>query len=282
MVALSGRVSTTRGQATAVAVERGSDGVSHAPHRDRKGERATGGGDVPSDDAPGALHSRTRSPRRSGPVTPPAFATRPLPPADMNGTMAYDGPAFVPAPEIAVWLRRVFCDAESGSPLHNPEHAHLAAVTFGVLWAAEPAGRHGRSIVGQAEIPRPAGRVWAKQRATAQLVAWFGAVPTALLTFSAEYARAADDAAWCALAEHELYHLAHKHTSEGAPMFSRETGEPVLELRGHDYEQFGGVVRRYGAGAAGVRGLVEAASQAAREPVFPAGAVAGACGTCAR
>lgn len=68
----------------------------------------------------------------------------------------------------------------------------------------------------------------------------------------------------------------------GVPLYSQDTGLPILGLRGHDVEEFVDVVRRYGARATGVRALVEAAAQAEREPLFPAGAIEGACGVCVR
>lgn len=244
-------------------------------------------------DAPGtASRARTRSPRRSAPPDRPlkdapvpsavarVFATRPLPPDGMDGSAAWAGPPFVPAPDAAAWLLRVFCDPQSGSPLHNPDHAHLATAHLGVLFANDPSRHQGRTILGQCEIPQPAGSRWASMRGAAQLAAWFGAVPDALLTFDVAYATRCDPTAWCALAEHELRHCAQKVTGEGEPMFSRETGRPLLTLRGHDAELFIGDVRRYGMAVPGVREIVHAATQAQREPVFAEGAIAAACGTC--
>nr|WP_271894430.1 putative metallopeptidase [Phyllobacterium sp. IY22] len=46
--------------------------------------------------------------------------------------------------------------------------------------------------------------------------------------------------------EHELYHAGQDRDSFGAPKFRKSTGLPVFILRGHDIEEFIGVVRRYG------------------------------------
>ncbi|WP_410176759.1 putative metallopeptidase [Sinorhizobium medicae] len=55
------------------------------------------------------------------------------------------------------------------------------------------------------------------------------------------------------------------------------TGRPVFTIRGHDVEDFVGVVRRYGADAAGVRAIVDAAN---RPPEIARAQIAHACGTC--
>lgn len=62
---------------------------------------------------------------------------------------------------------------------------------------------------------------------------------------------------WCVV-EHELYHAAQETDAFGAPKFNRSTGRRVFTIRGHELEEFVGVVRRYGADAAGVRGIVDA------------------------
>ncbi|MQV21573.1 hypothetical protein GHK65_14775 [Sinorhizobium meliloti] len=60
-----------------------------------------------------------------------------------------------------------------------------------------------------------------------QVKQWFGFVPDFIITLDAEYCRA--------------------------------SGAPVFTIRGHNVEEFVGVVRRYGANAAGVRAIVDAA-----------------------
>lgn len=63
------------------------------------------------------------------------------------------------------------------------------------------------------------------------------------------------------LVEHELYHITQATDDFGAPKFNKE-GQPVLKLRGHDVEEFVGVVRRYGASVE-VQELVDAANRPA-------------------
>lgn len=213
----------------------------------------------------------------SAPTGSSPSLARPVPPEALRRS----GALVLPAPDVAAWLRATFLGR--GAILHNPDHAHLEHATIGVLWTNVDYTRKQRRIVGLAErldTMRRAG-AWQRARAELQLLQWFGPHGTALdflLTFSAPYAFEADDASWCALVEHELYHCAQALDPFGAPKFD-QLGRPVYDLKGHDVEQFTGVVRRYGADAAGVTALVKAA---AARPLMSSGAIAWACGTCAR
>lgn len=110
------------------------------------------------------------------------------------------------------------------------------------------------------------------------MVEWFGRVPAFLITLAAGYCASCSDVEFCALVEHELYHVAQARDAFGAPAFNKDTGMPKLRIVAHDVEEFVGVVRRYGA-TADVRRLVAAASQT---PAVPALNVARACGCCLR
>lgn len=197
---------------------------------------------------------------------------RPLPPRELLDAELGFG-AFVPAPDVAEWIQSALVD--EGGPIHNPDHAHLAPAELGVLWTIAPARRHMRNIAGTAEIVQLRGHPWVKARQEWQMEQWFGRVPELLITLSADYANAVDDATWCALVDHECYHLAHA-LKDGFPMF-RKDGRPKYAMKGHDVEQFVGVVRRWGADPAGVRELVQAAS---KPPEISAAALAWACGSC--
>jgi ribosomal protein S27AE len=109
-----------------------------------------------------------------------------------------------------------------------------------------------------------------------QLLGWFGMAPDFVLTFDAHYCASCSDAEFMALVEHELYHCGQQRDEFGGLKF-RKSGLPVFAMRGHDVQEFVGVVRRYGADAAGVRELVEAAK---KEPEVSAVRVAQVCGTC--
>lgn len=188
-----------------------------------------------------------------------------------------DCPAFVLANPLREWMEATFLNPSS--PVHNPEHAHLAHAEIGFLWTVVENSRKGRRIIGQCEEGKPQGAMgkWARARAEMQIKQWFGFVPDFIITLDAEYCRACGDAEFMALVEHELYHAAQERDGFGAPKFSRATGRPIFTIRGHDVEEFVGVVRRYGADAAGVRAIVDAAN---RPPEIARAQIAHACGTC--
>lgn len=199
---------------------------------------------------------------------------RPRPPESMIGPQ---GKAFVPADGMAEWVEvTLFSDS---SPIANPEHEHLAEAHIGYLWSAVENTRKGKRVVGQCETGSPQGAMgkWAKARAEQQITEWFGAVPDFIITLDAEFCAQCGDAEFMALIEHELYHAAQDVDTFGMPKFSRETGRPIFTIRGHDVEQFVGVVRRYGADAAGVRAMVDAAN---RTPEVARAHIEHACGTC--
>jgi hypothetical protein len=50
------------------------------------------------------------------------------------------------------------------------------------------------------------------------------------------------------------------------PKFNKQTERPVFAMRGHIVEELIGVVRQYGADAAGVRALIEAAAAGRKLP----------------
>ena len=206
------------------------------------------------------------------------MATRPRPPQHLlDAEAALDGRSFVPAPDLVEWAVATFI--AEGASLENEEHAHLQHAQIGALWTNVANGRHGRAIVGQAEIPKRAGGMgkWARARAEQQIVEWFGAVPDFVLTFDAGYAAVTRDEEFCALVEHELLHCGQEQDEFGAPRFLKSSGLPAFCIRAHDVEEFVSIVRRYGADAAHVRAMVEAA--AAGPEIAPA-RIGAACGTC--
>jgi hypothetical protein len=201
---------------------------------------------------------------------------RPRPPAALFEDLGIG--RFAPALDLLAWVRNTFL--LPGHPLHNPDHAHLADAELGFLWTSVENTRQGKTVIGQCESPG-GGRAgkWQRARNEQQLREWFGTVPDFLITLDAMFCGHADDARFCALVEHELYHAAHATDEFGSPRFHRDTGLPMFTIRGHDVEEFVGVVRRYGVVNGAVAELVIAA--AARPSIGPA-ALASGCGTCLR
>lgn len=186
----------------------------------------------------------------------------------------------VPAPEVVQWIHDEIV-SEVGA-LHNPDHAHLMHAELGVLWAGCGNASKGRAVIGMAEIPRFLCNRWQKARQEQQINDWFGSIPDFLITLDAHYcAEAADDRSFAALVEHELYHCGQDTDEFGAPKFNQETGLPVWTIRGHDVEEFVGVVRRYGVGhPEGHLAQLVAAGNA--KPEVARADIARACGTCLR
>jgi hypothetical protein len=82
-----------------------------------------------------------------------------------------------------------------------------------------------------------------------QILEWFGSGLISCSRSTRPYAEACDDATFCALVEHELSHCGQERDEFGMPRFKKSTGMPAFCMRGHDVEEFVGVVRRYGADA---------------------------------
>lgn len=184
-----------------------------------------------------------------------------------------DAKGFIPAHEVLTWVMENIV-SEAGS-LHNPDHIHLQDAPIAFLWAASGFAKKGRSVIGQAEELTFRAGPWQKGRQEQQMIEWFGYMPSYLITLAGDYCTACSDAEFCALIEHELYHIAQAVDEFGAPKFTQE-GLPKLTMRGHDVEEFVGVVRRYGP-SHDVQRLVDAASQPAEVAKID---IARACGTC--
>lgn len=198
---------------------------------------------------------------------------RPMPPAEALEPVP---DLFVPAEDLREWIVETFLDSDS--PMFNPDHTHLDQAEIGVLWTNCANSRNMRVVIGQAELMPPiAMGKWQRARAIAQIEEWFGALPDFLITFHAAAAASMDDTSFCALVEHELYHCAQERDQYGAPKFTRD-GAPKFAIRGHDVEEFVGVVARYGADAQ-VREMIDAAAMG---PAVALADIAGACGTCLR
>jgi len=187
---------------------------------------------------------------------------------------------FVPAPALSKWIRDAYLE-ETGA-LYTEEHDHLHDAMLGCLWTNVENVRQQRRVVGMAEMPSNTyGRSgkWPGGRGLQQLEDWFGDVPDFLLTFDANFATDADDATFCALVDHELFHCAQALDEFGQPRFRKSDGRPVWAIRGHDVEEFAAVVRRFGVAAAGAQ-AVEMVKAAGQRPEIAKARVAQACGTC--
>lgn len=201
--------------------------------------------------------------------------TRPRPPSSLLdlSDLAVLGIRLAAAPDVWKWLKAEIL-ADTGS-IHNEDHAHLIDADIRVMWASSSFEKQGRRVLGQAEQVSFRAGGWQKARMEQQMRDWFGDIPDFIITLAADYCAACSDADFCALVEHELYHLAQATDQYGQPAFTKE-GAPKLKLQGHDVEEFVGVVRRYGA-SPDVQLLVDAANKPAEVGKLN---ISRACGTC--
>jgi hypothetical protein len=185
-----------------------------------------------------------------------------------------------PAPDLMNWVITNFLTI--GGPLHNPDHDHIAELLhdneefLAFAWASSACVAKKRMVLGQCEKVMFNQGGWKKARQEQQMRDWFGYVPTYLITIDASYSDQATDRDFCALIEHELYHIGVERDQDGEPLYSDMTGLPKHYLAGHDVEEFVGVVKRWGADES-VKRLLEVAKQA---PFVSDVNISKCCGTC--
>lgn len=202
-----------------------------------------------------------------------AIINRPYPPVDFVEEFA-PYIKVIPASGLNEWVLEQII-SEDGV-LHNPDHLHLLEADIAFLWAATAFTKQGRTVLGQAEEVMMRAGGWQKARMEQQMYEWFGRKPDFIITLAGDFCSQCSDLEFCALVEHELYHIAQATDEFGAPKFYRDSGLPKLCMRGHDVEEFTGVVRRYGA-SADVQSLIDAAAHPAEVASID---IARACGTC--
>lgn len=97
---------------------------------------------------------------------------------------------------------------------------------------------------------------WKGKRQELQMVQWFNS--KYIITLDAGYAESCSDADFCALIEHELYHIGFEIMDE--MHISPSTGKPKLKMKDHDVEEFHGVVQRWRGASPDVQKMVELAN----------------------
>lgn len=206
---------------------------------------------------------------------------RPFPPTEfMDQAEEEEALRLIPAPDLKQWVVANFLTL--GGPLHNPDHDHIAEMLhdnegfLAFAWASSAYTRAKRMVLGQCEKVMFQQGGWKKARQEQQMRDWFGFVPVYLITIDASFCEKANDSEFCALLEHELYHIGHKKNKDSGEFEYTSVGEPRLYLRGHDVEEFHGVVQRYGASEE-VQKMVNLANEG---PTISRANIAHACGTC--
>ncbi|MGU3311808.1 putative metallopeptidase [Acinetobacter sp. M5A5_2a] len=186
----------------------------------------------------------------------------------------------IPAPDLKKWVVANFLTL--GGPLHNPDHDHIAELLHDneefleFAWASSAYTRAKRMVLGQCEKVMFQQGGWKKARQEQQMRDWFGFIPTYLITIDATFCDKANDSEFCALLEHELYHIGVERDGDGEIIYSDHTGLPKHYLAGHDVEEFIGVVKRWGANE-NVKRLIEVA----KNPPFVSDLdISKCCGNC--
>ena len=206
---------------------------------------------------------------------------RPFPPQDLlDKADEEEAIRLAPAPDLMNWVITNFLTI--GGPLHNPDHDHIAELIhdneefLAFAWASSACMAKKRMVLGQCEKVMFNQGGWKKARQEQQMRDWFGYVPVYLITIDASYCDQATDRDFCALIEHELYHIGVERDEDGEALYSDMTGLPKHYLAGHDVEEFVGVVKRWGADES-VKRLIEVAKQA---PFVSEVNISKCCGTC--
>lgn len=206
---------------------------------------------------------------------------RPFPPTDfIDQADEEEAIRIVPAPDLKNWVVANFLTL--GGPLHNPDHDHIAEMLhdndgfLAFAWASTAYTRAKRMVLGQCEKVMFQQGGWKKARQEQQMRDWFGFVPIYLITIDASFCEKANDSEFCALLEHELYHIGVERDGDGEIVYSDHTGLPKHYLAGHDVEEFIGVVKRWGANE-NVKRLIEVA----KNPPFVSDLdISKCCGNC--
>lgn len=206
--------------------------------------------------------------------------TRPVPAKKLGSFESYPI-NIMPAYDLPLWIKTTLLSPDS--KVFNNDHYHLNDYLDGkicFLWSAAGFTKQMKRVIGQAEQVLFRSSGFQRMRQEQQLMEWFGyELPEFIITLDGDYCSQCTDSEFMALLEHELYHIGHASDEFGSPKFHRDNGLPVLAMRGHDVEEFIGVVRRYGAGDKDslLNQMVEAAKA---EPEVKKADIAHACGTC--
>lgn len=121
---------------------------------------------------------------------------------------------------------------------------HLSDALIGYLKTDEEIRMQGREKAAYVIIPTAMGQNrkifnWA-------LAEVFGHLPDAMMVVNEDAWIGMTQDQKIALVYHELSHIAQKTTKDGDPIYTEE-GQPVLNLVGHDTEEFVSVADRFGA-----------------------------------
>lgn len=146
---------------------------------------------------------------------------------------------------MKAWAYQTFIAPEG--QLYNQEYCHLSQADILFVWSSACFKSSGQRVVGTAQMGKQSGSKGKRELLESVYRGWNkGVLPDFIITLCVPFVAAADPISLCALTEHELHHCGQAMDEDGDPKFT-EDGDPVFTMRGHDVEEFVGVVRRYGA-----------------------------------
>lgn len=130
------------------------------------------------------------------------------------------------------------------------EHSHLQDATIGYMFRDDELTRHGKVTVAEAILVE---RILPSDKRWSRLVKWSiqhhvlktATLPDFLILIDANIWEGLDPGQKLALVDHELSHASQAKDENGSPKFHKD-GRPVWSIRGHDVEEFCGVVERNG------------------------------------
>jgi hypothetical protein len=133
-----------------------------------------------------------------------------------------------------------------------PEHAHLQMATIGYIFRDDELRRQGKVKWAEAILSE---RILQSEKRWGRLVKWailrilpqFGeVVPDFVILIDRNIWSGLDDDAKFALVDHELSHCFYATLDDGETQKFHQDGSPWWAIRGHDVEDFEGVVERNG------------------------------------
>jgi hypothetical protein len=185
---------------------------------------------------------------------------------------------FVSGRTLQDWARATFIEADG--PLFNPEHKHLKHADVLFVWSSWTFKKSGMRVVGTAQRGEQSGSAGKKELLESFYCGLNGGrQPDFVVTLCAPFFAEVDPVSACAVIEHVLTHCGHAKDCYGHPMYFRSSGLPKFTLRGHDVEEFIGVVKRYGAYDGALQQMKDALNS---EPSIARAKVEAVCGCGAR
>lgn len=158
--------------------------------------------------------------------------------------MQDDEPLYWQAQEVSDLALQVITD-------HPDSLDHLTDAKIVYLFSREPMTLRGRQAAAICFMPDAQGQ-------NRKVYAWlletvFFEPVDVMVMVDHEFWQECDQRQKTALVYHELLHIRQKESKNGSPMFSKETGQPVLQLIDHDLGEFFAVAQEFGAWERGLQ-----------------------------